>query len=361
MVTIIPPVGDTIITTTWYVRDATGNIMSTYFLKEDTVKQDEIHLYGSSRLGIIKPERFLRLADTTVDNQYGDTSGTISLLGTWRGGVFTRGKKFFELSNHLGNVLVTISDRKQQVSKNDTLLNYYMPDVVTANDYYPFGMLMVGRKYSSMNSYRYGFNGKENDNEVKGEGAQQDYGMRFYDPRLGKFLSVDPLASSYPWYTPYQFAGDTPVWAIDVDGLEPKETSTLDKPKDLGGVFVSASRKPKEGTTRSSKRGGPSGNSGGALYYVTEYYHRGSSTYGSKKGWYDLEDYANQLSINSSGNGNSPGLDLVAVGINVPVSLSTAASHTIGNNPEERIKSFLNEIGDPEPAFFGAMGIAAKR
>ncbi len=41
--------------------------------------------------------------------------------------------------------------------------------------------------------YRYGFNGKENDNEVKGEGNQQDYGFRIYDPRLGRFLSVDPL------------------------------------------------------------------------------------------------------------------------------------------------------------------------
>jgi hypothetical protein len=33
-------------------------------------------------------------------------------------------------------------------------------------------------------------------------------------------LSVDPLAQSYPWYTPYQFAGNTPIMAIDLDGLE---------------------------------------------------------------------------------------------------------------------------------------------
>lgn len=71
--------------------------------------------------------------------------------------------------------------------------------------------------------YRYGFNGKENDNEVKGTGNQQDYGMRIYDPRIGKFLSVDPLASSYPFYTPYQFAGNMPIKYIDLDGLEPAE------------------------------------------------------------------------------------------------------------------------------------------
>ena len=81
---------------------------------------------------------------------------------------------------------------------------------------------MPGRQYNPGN-YRFGFNGKENDNEVKGTGNQQDYGMRIYDPRLGRFLSVDPLAQSYPWYTPYQFAGNNPVKFIDLDGLEPAE------------------------------------------------------------------------------------------------------------------------------------------
>ncbi|MVT12593.1 RHS repeat-associated core domain-containing protein [Chitinophaga tropicalis] len=71
-----------------------------------------------------------------------------------------------------------------------------------------------------MGLYRYGFNGKENDNEVKGDGNQQDYGFRIYDPRVGRFLSVDPLTKNYPWYTPYQFAGNKPIWATDLDGLE---------------------------------------------------------------------------------------------------------------------------------------------
>ncbi|PSL24015.1 RHS repeat-associated core domain-containing protein, partial [Chitinophaga ginsengisoli] len=58
------------------------------------------------------------------------------------------------------------------------------------------------------------------DNEVKGEGNQQDYGMRVYDPRLGKFLSVDPLTKSYPELTPYQFASNNPIFNIDLDGAE---------------------------------------------------------------------------------------------------------------------------------------------
>ncbi len=79
---------------------------------------------------------------------------------------------------------------------------------------------MPGRKYSAGSVYRYGFNGKENDNELKGEGNQQDYGMRIYDPRLGKFLSVDPLTKEYPELTPYQFASNRPIDGIDMDGLE---------------------------------------------------------------------------------------------------------------------------------------------
>jgi RHS repeat-associated protein len=91
-------------------------------------------------------------------------------------------------------------------------------------------MQMPGRKFSTGSAYRYGFNGKENDNEVKGEGNQIDYGMRIYDPRLGRFLSVDPLFEDYPWYTPYQFAGNSPIVNIDLDGEEEKHyLVTLDE------------------------------------------------------------------------------------------------------------------------------------
>lgn len=93
------------------------------------------------------------------------------------------------------------------------------PDVLAYNEYYPFGMLVPNR-HASSTAYRYGFNGKEKDDEVKGEGLQIDYGFRIYDPRVSKFLSVDPLAQSFPWYTPYQFAGNKPIAAIDLDGLE---------------------------------------------------------------------------------------------------------------------------------------------
>ncbi len=96
---------------------------------------------------------------------------------------------------------------------------YYEADIVSAQDYYPFGMLMPGRTYSS-EAYKYGFNGKEKDDEVSNQGNCYDYGFRIYNSRIGKFLSVDPLFKSYAWYTPYQFAGNKPIMAIDLDGLE---------------------------------------------------------------------------------------------------------------------------------------------
>jgi RHS repeat-associated protein len=131
----------------------------------------------------------------------------------------------YELTNHLGNVLSVISDKRygRAVQLSDTVADHYVADVVRVEDYYPFGMGMPGRAMNADTSgYRYGFNGKEDD----GETGTQDYGMRIYKPELGRFLSVDPLYKSYPWYTPYQFAGNKPVWATDIDGLEENTTST---------------------------------------------------------------------------------------------------------------------------------------
>jgi RHS repeat-associated protein len=120
-------------------------------------------------------------------------------------------------------VLVTVSNIKTGHGAGNGTIDYYNADVVTANDYCPGGMQMPGRKYNAgSSSYRYGFNGKENDNDVKGEGNQQDYGMRIYDPRLGRFLSTDPITQEYPELTPYQFASNRPIDGIDMDGLEYK-------------------------------------------------------------------------------------------------------------------------------------------
>jgi RHS repeat-associated protein len=78
---------------------------------------------------------------------------------------------------------------------------------------------MPGRGWTSSNGYRYGFNGKESDYEIKNSGGTSyDYGARMYDSRLGRWLSVDKLADKYADMSPYNFALNTPIQAKDPDG-----------------------------------------------------------------------------------------------------------------------------------------------
>ena len=180
-------------TTTTYLRDASGNVMAIYEEKTDqTLAIKEIPIYGSSRLGQYRPK----------------TDAKKTALG----------QRIYEFSNHLGNVLVTLTDNK--VPQTD---GTYESVVVSASDYYPFGMAMKERTFEN-SEYRYGFNGKENDTDF---GSHiQDYGFRLYSPAEVRFLSVDPLTKGYPMLTPYQFASNSPIGMIDVDGLEGVESVT---------------------------------------------------------------------------------------------------------------------------------------
>jgi RHS repeat-associated protein len=83
-------------------------------------------------------------------------------------------------------------------------------------------MEMPGRTFvlAAGHGSRYGFNGKEKDPTEFGALTHYDYGFRIYNPAIAKFLSVDPLKKEYPELTPYQFASNTPIQAIDLDGLE---------------------------------------------------------------------------------------------------------------------------------------------
>jgi RHS repeat-associated protein len=111
----------------------------------------------------------------------------------------------------LGNVTTQVSDRKTgTLATNDIQAN-----VLSYQQYYPFGWNMPGRS-KNIDKSRFAFNGKELDSEW----GIQDYGMRMYDNRVAKFLSVDPLRNKYPELTTYQFASNRPIWAIDLDGLE---------------------------------------------------------------------------------------------------------------------------------------------
>jgi RHS repeat-associated protein len=148
-------------------------------------------------------------------------------------------------------------------------------------------------------TYRFGFNGKENDNGVKGLGNQQDYGMRIYDPRIGKFLSVDPLQTQFPWFTPYQFAGNSPILNIDLDGGEPKPSKN--------GAQEGQSEQTSQEIYNS--RGDYTGTK-----QETWYWHAGglrdSKGNLTKAGWYNSGDYVNVLSTSLAAKslGNSLGL-----------------------------------------------------
>ncbi len=234
---------------TYYVRDATGNVMATYertFTElsatqvKDKLQLDETHLYGSARLGVINRAPDNVYSEVTwnynainVDKSYHTTTiaGTTAMAAPNMGTPVRKlGRKTYELSNHLGNVLVTISDRKLLKQQGSTsTIDYFMADVVSTSDYSAFGAPMPGRNFSS-SSYRYGFNGKEND----GETSTQDYGFRIYNARLGRFLSVDPLTRNYPMLTPYQYASNSPVWCIDIDGLEGTPANFKAQQKQMG-------------------------------------------------------------------------------------------------------------------------------
>jgi len=83
----------------------------------------------------------------------------------------------------------------------------------------------------------YGFNGKENDNEVKGDGNQQDYGARTYDPRIGRFLSIDPKWREYSELSPYVFAANSPIYLVDVNGEGPGPIPSLENLQKTIGII----------------------------------------------------------------------------------------------------------------------------
>ncbi|MDZ4796121.1 MAG: RHS repeat-associated core domain-containing protein [Bacteroidota bacterium] len=186
--------------TTFYVRDASGNVLSVYEQRSDLnnghLTQSEVHLYGTKRIGINSINRDM----TTL------AIGEIT--------VFERGRKAFEVSNHLNSTLVSISDRKIAVSSGGTIIDYYTPDIVSAADYFVFGSDMPGRKFGQ--SARYGFSGKERSNEIAT--GSYDFGDRVHDARLGRWLSVDPLQAKYPQESPYTYVGNNPVFFVDIKG-----------------------------------------------------------------------------------------------------------------------------------------------
>jgi RHS repeat-associated protein len=73
--------------------------------------------------------------------------------------------------------------------------------------------------------YRFGFQGQEGDTEINGNGITWSYKHRFHDPRIGRFLSIDPISSDYPYYSPYVFSGNRVIDAVEIEGLQPSRVA----------------------------------------------------------------------------------------------------------------------------------------
>lgn len=108
-----------------------------------------------------------------------------------------RPAELYGLDDHLGSVAAQLTN---------------VGNLVSREEFFPFGETSFG----GHEKQRYRFCGKERDQES----GLYYYGMRYYAAWLCRFISVDPLAAKYPFYTPFQYAGNKPINATDLDGAE---------------------------------------------------------------------------------------------------------------------------------------------
>jgi len=205
---------------TYYILDAQGNTMAVYERAVNasnqsvTFEHTEKHLFGSSRLGVMNVKVPM----------LGSQNTSYSMINKKH----RIGERNYELSNHLGNVLSVISDKPVPHSTNGTSHDYYMGDIRQSTDYSGFGVQLSGRNFVKAGiskDYRRGFQGQEEDDELKGEGNSLNYTYRMHDSRLGRFFAIDPLTSKYPHNSPYAFSENRVIDGIELEGLEIYYTS----------------------------------------------------------------------------------------------------------------------------------------
>jgi len=109
----------------------------------------------------------------------------------------------YYLGDNLGNTRVTFG------TKTGTAVVYQ------TDDYYPFGMEINSYTLLPKNEYLY------NKKELQEELAEYDYGARFYDPVIGRWNVIDPLAEKMRRYSPYVYGFNNSIRFEDPDGMQP--------------------------------------------------------------------------------------------------------------------------------------------
>lgn len=167
--------------------DLRGKELSTYKIVDGNLIWSDVPIYAVSKIGVWHPDHNMQTPSATTDSTH---TG------------FVRGKKLYHLNNHIGDVLAVVSDRKIVVQTG--ALYAWAPDIIAAQEYYPLGMQMPGRILANADAYDYGFQGMKKDDNQKGVGNAYTTYFRQYDPRVGRWLSLDPEMEKYAPFSPYQ-------------------------------------------------------------------------------------------------------------------------------------------------------------
>ncbi len=180
----------------WSVNGPDGNSVALYTIRDRSIRWTESPIYAGKRIGVFAPN----ISDSARE---------------LRNDVVFRGKKCYELSNHIGDVLAVVSDKKSALRGSSVS----RAEVRSTRNYFPFGYPMP-QTLQGDSSYRYGFQGMESDDAFLSPETEYTTELRQYDPRLCRWMSTDPMAGSLAGVSPYQAYDNNPLLLKDPRGAQ---------------------------------------------------------------------------------------------------------------------------------------------
>ncbi len=212
---------------TEYVYDANGNMIKDDNKGISVITYNHLNLPKKITMGggnitylynALGQKVSKMVSSTSISTFYLDgfqyTSNVLDYFPHTEGYVATGNKYVFQYKDHLGNVRISF--------KEGTILGTTTAaDIIEENHYYPFGLKHNGYNNTILSGFnvgsKYKYNGKELQEEL---GLNMyDYGARNYDPALGRWMNIDPLAEISRRWSPYTYTMNNPVFFIDPDGM----------------------------------------------------------------------------------------------------------------------------------------------